>query len=102
LEQQLDVLKAVPFAAKFGGATGNFNAHVVAYPQCDWRAFSNHFVNDVLGLQREEWTTQISNYDHLASIFDGLRRINTILIDLCQDIWLYISMDYFKQKIHND
>jgi len=99
LEQQLDALKNIPLSAKFGGATGNFNAHFVAYPQIDWRAFSNHFVNDVLGLQREEWTTQISNYDYPAAVFDGLRRINTILIDLCRDIWQYISMDYFKQKI---
>ncbi len=100
LEQQLAQVQTIPFSAKFGGATGNFNAHVVAYPQIDWHAFSNHFVHDILGLQREEWTTQISNYDHLAAIFDGFRRINTILIDLCRDIWLYISMDYFKQKIH--
>ena len=99
LEQQLDVLKHMPIAAKFGGATGNFNAHFVAYPQIDWQAFGNNFVNEVLGLKREEWTTQISNYDHLAAVFDGLRRINTILIDLCRDIWQYISMDYFKQKI---
>jgi adenylosuccinate lyase len=99
LEQQQSLLKTIPFAAKFGGATGNFNAHFVAYPQTDWRAFGNQFVNEVLGLQREEWTTQISNYDYLAAIFDGLRRINTILIDLCRDIWLYISMDYFKQQI---
>ena len=99
IEQQLDVLKNIPLAAKFGGATGNFNAHFVAYPQIDWQAFGNHFVNDVLALKREEWTTQISNYDHLAAVFDGLRRINTILIDLCRDIWQYISMDYFKQKI---
>ena len=99
LEQQLVLLKTLPFAAKFGGATGNFNAHCVAYPHCDWRAFGNHFVNDVLGLKREEWTTQISNYDHLAAVFDGLRRINVILIDMCRDMWQYISMDYFKQKV---
>ena len=99
LEQQLAVLKIVPFAAKFGGATGNFNAHFVAYPHYDWRAFGNRFVNDALGLTREEWTTQISNYDHLAAIFDGLRRINIILIDMCRDLWQYISMGYFKQKI---
>jgi len=99
LEQQLTVLKNIPLAAKFGGATGNFNAHFVSYPQIDWRSFGNRFVNEVLGLQREEWTTQISNYDHLAAVFDGLRRINTILIDLCRDVWQYISMDYFKQKI---
>ena len=99
LEQQLEVLKNIPITAKFGGATGNFNAHFVAYPQFDWRNFGNYFVNEILGLKREEWTTQISNYDHLAAIFDALRRINTILIDLCRDIWQYISMDYFKQKI---
>ena len=99
LEQQLGLLKAIPLTAKFGGATGNFNAHFVAYPQYDWRAFSDYFINNVLGLQREEWTTQISNYDYLAALFDGLRRINTILIDLCRDSWHYISMNYFKQKI---
>ncbi|WP_280765694.1 adenylosuccinate lyase [Parabacteroides sp. PFB2-10] len=99
LEQQLAMLKAIPVSAKFGGATGNFNAHHVAYPEQDWRAFGNHFVNDVLGLQREEWTTQISNYDNLAATFDGMKRINTILIDLNRDFWQYISMEYFKQKI---
>lgn len=99
LEQQLEMLKAVPLSAKFGGATGNFNAHYVAFPACDWRAFGNRFVQEGLGLKREEWTTQISNYDHLAALFDGLRRINTILIDMCRDIWQYISMEYFKQKI---
>jgi len=99
LEQQLVILQTIPLSAKFGGATGNFNAHVVAYPQLDWHAFGNQFVHNVLGLQREEWTTQISNYDNLAAIFDGLRRINTILIDLCRDIWQYISMGYFKQQI---
>jgi len=99
LEQQLDLLKTIPITAKFGGATGNFNAHFVAYPQYDWRTFGDYFVNDVLGLKREEWTTQISNYDNLAAIFDGLRRINTILIDLCRDSWQYISMGYFNQKI---
>ncbi|MCD8265319.1 MAG: adenylosuccinate lyase [Tannerellaceae bacterium] len=99
LEQQLNQLKTIPLSAKFGGATGNFNAHTVAYPGTDWRQFGNHFVNDVLGLSREEWTTQISNYDHLAAIFDGLKRINTILIDLNRDFWQYISMEYFKQKI---
>ncbi len=99
LKQQLALLKATPISAKFGGATGNFNAHHVAYPESDWKAFGNHFVNDVLGLQREQWTTQISNYDNLAAIFDGLKRINTILIDLNRDFWQYISMEYFKQKI---
>ena len=102
LEQQLTVLKNIPIAAKFGGATGNFNAHYVAFPQIDWFAFGNRFVNEILGLKREECTTQISNYDHLAAFFDGLRRINTILIDLCRDIWLYISMNYFKQKIEEN
>ena len=99
LEQQLALLKAVPISAKFGGATGNFNAHHVAYPEYDWRAFGNKFVSEVLGLKREEWTTQISNYDNQAAIFDGLKRINTILIDLNRDFWQYISMEYFKQKI---
>jgi adenylosuccinate lyase len=99
LEQQVALLKAIPVSAKFGGATGNFNAHHVAYPQYDWRAFGNKFVNEVLGLSREEWTTQISNYDNLAAIFDGLKRVNTILIDLNRDFWQYISMEYFKQKI---
>ncbi|MDR1918860.1 MAG: adenylosuccinate lyase [Tannerellaceae bacterium] len=99
LEQQLALLKAVPVSAKFGGATGNFNAHQVAYPQYDWKAFGDAFVGEVLGLKREEYTTQISNYDNLAAIFDGLKRINTILIDLNRDFWQYISMEYFKQKI---
>jgi len=99
LEQQLSLLKSIPVSAKFGGATGNFNAHKVAYPQYDWKAFGNNFVNHVLGLSREEFTTQISNYDNLAAIFDGLKRINTILIDLNRDFWQYISMEYFKQKI---
>ncbi|MCD8193005.1 MAG: adenylosuccinate lyase [Tannerellaceae bacterium] len=99
LEQQLNQLKTIPLSAKFGGATGNFNAHNVAYPGTDWRQFGNHFVNDVLGLSREEWTTQISNYDNLAAVFDGLKRINTVLIDLNRDFWQYISMEYFKQKI---
>lgn len=99
LEQQLVLLKAIPVSAKFGGATGNFNAHHVAYPAYDWRAFGNAFVEKVLGLKREQWTTQISNYDNLAALFDGLRRINTILMDLSRDFWQYISMEYFKQKI---
>lgn len=99
LKQQLALLKAVPVSAKFGGATGNFNAHHVAYPQYDWKSFGNKFVKESLGLQREEWTTQISNYDNLGAIFDGLKRINTILIDLNRDFWQYISMEYFKQKI---
>ena len=99
LKQQEALLKATPISAKFGGATGNFNAHHVAYPEYDWKGFGNHFVNDVLGLKREEWTTQISNYDNLAAIFDAMKRINTILIDLNRDFWQYISMEYFKQKI---
>lgn len=99
LEQQVALLKSIPVSAKFGGATGNFNAHHVAYPQYDWKAFGNKFVNDVLGLNREQWTTQISNYDNLAAIFDGMKRVNTILIDLNRDFWQYISMEYFKQKI---
>lgn len=99
LEQQLTSLKAVPVTAKFGGATGNYNAHHVAYPEYDWREFGNRFVAEKLGLQREQYTTQISNYDYLGAIFDAMRRINTILIDLDRDFWMYISMDYFKQKI---
>lgn len=99
LERQLALLKDIPVSAKFGGATGNFNAHHTAYPEYDWREFGNKFVNETLGLKREEWTTQISNYDNLAAIFDGLKRINTILIDLNRDFWQYISMEYFKQKI---
>ncbi len=99
LEQQVALLKSIPVSAKFGGATGNFNAHHVAYPEYDWRAFGNRFVNEVLGLSREEWTTQISNYDNLAAIFDALKRVNTVLIDLNRDFWQYISMEYFKQKI---
>lgn len=99
LKQQLNLLKAIPVSAKFGGATGNFNAHHVAYPEYDWKAFGNKFVSVSLGLQREEWTTQISNYDNLGAIFDGMKRINTILIDLNRDFWQYISMEYFKQKI---
>lgn len=99
IERQMELLKQVPLSAKFGGATGNFNAHHVAYPSYDWKDFGNRFVNETLGLQREEWTTQISNYDNLAAIFDGLARINTILMDLNRDFWQYISMEYFKQKI---
>lgn len=99
LEIQLEQLKAVPFSAKFGGATGNFNAHFVAYPQTDWVKFANDFTMDKLGLQRSQITTQIEHYDNLAALFDAHKRINTILIDLCRDVWTYISMDYFKQKI---
>jgi len=99
LEEQLRSLKETPITAKFGGATGNFNAHHVAYPQYDWQEFGNKFVSEKLGLEREQYTTQISNYDWLAAIFDAMRRINTIVIDLDRDFWMYISMDYFKQKI---
>ena len=99
LEEQLRTLKDCPYTAKFGGATGNFNAHHVAYPDIDWRQFADHFVSDYLGLEREQYTTQISNYDHLAALMDALRRINTIVIDLDRDFWMYISMDYFKQRI---
>ncbi len=99
LEEQLRSLKETPVTAKFGGATGNFNAHHVAYPQYDWQDFGNHFVSEKLGLEREQYTTQISNYDWLAAIFDAMKRINTIVIDLDRDFWMYISMEYFKQKI---
>lgn len=99
LTEQLNELKACKMTAKFGGATGNFNAHHVAYPSYDWKAFANRFVSEKLGLQREQWTTQISNYDCLAAVFDAIRRINTIIIDLDRDFWMYISMEYFKQKI---
>ena len=99
LKEQLETLKSCKLTAKFGGATGNFNAHHVAYPKYDWKTFGNTFVSKHLGLEREQWTTQISNYDHLGSIFDAMRRINTIDIDLNRDFWIYISMEYFKQKI---
>jgi len=99
LSEQLATLRNCKMTAKFGGATGNFNAHHVAYPQHDWRAFGNRFVSEKLGLEREQWTTQISNYDHLGSVFDAIRRINIIIIDLDRDFWMYISMEYFKQKI---
>jgi adenylosuccinate lyase len=99
LEQQIRLLQQVPLSAKFGGATGNFNAHHAAYPDVDWKQFGDEFVNKKLGLIREEYTTQISNYDNLSALFDGLKRINTILLDLSKDFWQYISMEYFKQKI---
>ena len=99
LEQQLIQLKNVPVSAKFGGATGNFNAHKVTYPAIDWKNFGNSFLSEKLGLEREQWTTQISNYDNLAAQFDAMKRINTILIDFCRDIWTYVSMEYFKQRI---
>ena len=98
LEEQLKLYHAIPFGAKFGGATGNFNAHHVAYPEIDWKQFGNCFVAS-LGLEREQLTTQISNYDHLAALLEGIARINTILVDLARDIWMYISMGYFKQRI---
>lgn len=99
IEEQLRLLFQVPFAAKFGGATGNFNAHHIAYPNIDWKKFGSDFVETTLGLQHSFPTTQIEHYDHLAAFFDGLKRINNILIDLDRDIWTYVSMDYFKQKI---
>lgn len=99
LRQQLDILDSVAISGKFGGATGNFNAHVTAFPAIDWREFGAKFLSNSLGIVREEFTTQISNYDNLAALFDALRRINTIIIDLDRDIWQYISMEYFKQKI---
>jgi len=97
--EQLNLLEQIPFAAKFGGATGNFNAHYAAYPQVDWIAFADRFVGEAMGLKRSAVTTQIDHYDHLAAFFDALKRIDTILIDFCRDIWTYISFDYFKQKI---
>lgn len=99
LTEQLAALKAIPITAKFGGATGNFNAHHVAYPDYDWRMFGNEFVSKKLGLVREQYTTQISNYDQMGALFDAIRRMNTIIIDMDRDFWMYISMEYFKQKI---
>jgi len=99
INQQLNLLKAIPFAAKFGGATGNFNAHKVAYPDHNWKEFGSDFVQNILGLSHSFPTTQIEHYDHLAALFDGFKRINTIIIDLNRDFWQYISMNYFKQKI---
>lgn len=99
LEEQLKSLKEVKVSGKFGGATGNFNAHRAAYPDIDWREFGNRFLKDSLGIDREQWTTQISNYDNTAAIFDAMRRINTIILDLDRDVWMYVSMEYFKQKI---
>ncbi len=99
LEQQLKQLKSVPVSGKFGGATGNFNAHLIAFPGIDWRGFAKRFLNEKLGIEREDWTTQISNYDNLAALFEAMQRINTIIIDLDRDVWMYISMNYFKQKI---
>lgn len=99
LTEQLNQLKACKITAKFGGATGNYNAHHIAYPNYDWKAFGNKFVSEKLGLEREQWTTQISNYDNMGAIFDAMKRINTIIIDLDRDFWMYVSMEYFKQKI---
>lgn len=99
LRQAVRLLDVVPVSGKFGGATGNFNAHLTAFPDVDWRAFANSFLRDSFGIEREELTTQISNYDNLAALFDALRRINTIILDLDRDFWLYISMEYFKQRI---
>lgn len=99
LEKQIASLKSIPFSAKFGGATGNFNAHFIAFPEFDWVGFGNRFVNEVLGLDRSQTTTQIEHYDNMAALCDALKRINTILIDFDRDLWTYISMDYFKQRI---
>ena len=99
IENQLNQLEQIPYSAKFGGATGNFNAHFVAFPEIDWVLFSNNFVNTALGLSRSQTTTQIEHYDNLAALFDCLKRINTIILDLNRDMWTYISMDYFKQKL---
>lgn len=96
---QVELFLQVPFSAKFGGATGNFNAHAIAFPKKDWVKLGNEFVDGVLGLQRQQYTTQIEHYDNLAAHFDAMKRLNTILVDLCRDIWTYISMDYFKQKV---
>jgi adenylosuccinate lyase len=99
LEEQLEQLKAVPVSGKFGGATGNFNAHLIAFPEVNWLEFAEKFLSEKLGIKRERWTTQISNYDNFGAMFDAMKRINTIIIDLDRDIWQYISMNYFKQKI---
>lgn len=99
LREQMKTIDSVPFTGKFGGATGNYNAHRVAYPQVDWRKFGDNFLNESLGLERQQLTTQIENYDYLAAYLDALRRMNTILIDFCRDIWTYISMNYFRQRI---
>ncbi len=99
LQNQLELLAQIPYAAKFGGATGNMNAHQVAYPEVDWNGFAKHFVNGKLGLERSFPTTQIEHYDHLAALFDGMKRINTILLDLSKDVWQYVAMNYFRQKI---
>ena len=99
MRRQMDYFAQIPFSAKFGGATGNFNAHLAAYPDVDWLAFADRFVAEALGLERQQYTTQIENYDNMAAYFDNCKRINVILMDLCRDVWAYISMDYFKQTI---
>merc|ERR1712232_474765 len=99
IEAQLNLLKQTPHTCKFGGATGNMNAHLVTYPEVDWRCFADDFCQSKLGLQRQQYTTQIEHYDTMGAIFDAVKRINTILIDLCRDVWMYVSMEYFKQKI---
>ena len=99
MRRQMDYFAQIPFSAKFGGATGNFNAHLAAYPDVDWLAFADRFVAGALGLERQQYTTQIENYDNMAAYFDNCKRINVILMDLCRDVWAYISMDYFKQTI---
>jgi adenylosuccinate lyase len=98
LDQQISLMETIPYSCKFGGATGNFNAHAIAYPRIDWILFANRFCSDKLGLQRQQYTTQIEHYDHLAAHFDAMRRINSILVDFCRDIWTYISLEYFRQK----
>jgi adenylosuccinate lyase len=98
LDQQISLMETIPYSCKFGGATGNFNAHAVAYPRIDWIQFANRFCSDKLGLQRQQYTTQIEHYDHLAAHFDAMRRINSILVDFCRDVWTYISLEYFRQK----
>ena len=99
LEQQLESLKSIKISGKFGGATGNFNAHKAAFPTIDWKAFANNFLRNILGIEREQFTTQISNYDNLAALLDNLKRIDTIILDLDRDVWMYVSANYFKQKI---
>jgi len=99
IEQQMTLLQQVPHSCKFGGATGNMNAHLVTFPHVDWRTFANDFCSKSLGLKRQQYTTQIEHYDNMGAIFDGIKRINTILLDLCRDVWMYVSMEYFKQKI---
>merc|ERR1712061_483420 len=99
LEAQLEQLRKIPHSCKLGGATGNMNAHLVTFPDKDWRSFANDFCESRLGLKRQQYTTQIEHYDNMGAIFDAVKRINTILLDLCRDVWMYVSMEYFKQKI---